>query len=423
MEIIFSILLDPRVIRQKLLNDATNREQLNYVNGISDDQLKRIINNALLAIKLGKNVNYVIGKNKLTNEKEIQIIDVDNTGRIRYGSRWSNGLHEFVELKEGLPIREQAYTVASISHPSYFEPYEEILGVTGTLGEVTERDEILQIYHVDSFDFPPNRKCLCKRDKTLILSTAAKKEEIIIDTIRKMKRKGRPILVLVYSIKESQKLSDILRIKRIDHLQKQDEDFVIDHAGRPGAETIATNMAGKGTDIHISDDALSNGGLHTLITFWPANIRVECQALGRSARQGQPGSCQIIIESNEFGNDETDPTEETLRNVYEKRSNEIKMRTAFRIDLIKKEKLIFSILNQYFEYIFRLKSFFESSSISLDDCEEANIYIIMNDLSSCWSQFYSTLLIEKNPIKDPKFHRFQGNSEQNQKHRRVKRKL
>lgn len=400
-----SIALDPRVIRQKLLNDATNREQLNDVNGISDDQLKRIINNALLAIKLEKNVNYVIGKNKLTNEKEIQIIDADNTGRIRYGSRWSNGLHEFVELKEGLPIREQTYTVASISHPSYFEPYEEIFGLTGTLGEVTERDEILQIYHVDSFDVPPNRKCLRKRDKTLILSTAAKKEEIIIDTIRKMKRKGRPILVLVYSIKESQKLSDILRIKRIDHLllndlQKQDEDFVIDRAGRPGAVTIATNTAGRGTDIHISDDALSNGGLHTLITFWPANIRVECQALGRSARQGQPGSCQIIFESNEFGNDETDPTEETLRNVYEKRSNEIKMRTAFRIDLIKKEKLIFSILNQYFEYIFRLKSFFESSSISLDDCEEANISIIINDLSSCWSQFYSTLLIDKNPKED-----------------------
>ena len=273
------MILDKQIIRQTLLNNASSEEQVKDINNISDEKLISLIDNALHAIRLQRDVNYVIGKNKRTGEEEIQIIDADNTGRIRYGCRWSGGLHEFVELKEGIELHKQNYTVASISHPSFFELYDEIFGLTGTLGEVAERNEIMQIYKVDTFDVPPNRKCLRKRDKTLIVSTVERKESIIIDTIKNMKKIGRPILVLVYSIKDSQRLSDLLRNERIDHFllndqQKQDEDFIIDRAGLPGSVTIATNTAGRGTDIRINKTALRNGGLHTLITFWPANIRV-----------------------------------------------------------------------------------------------------------------------------------------------------
>lgn len=125
-----------------------------------------------------KDVDYVVGRDKLTNKLEVFIVDVENTGRVMYGSRWSHGLHEFVELKEGLPIKEQTYTVASICHPSFFEPYEEIYGLTGTLGEESERNEIFNIYHFDTFDVPPNRRCQRKRDKTLIVKTEKKKKNI-----------------------------------------------------------------------------------------------------------------------------------------------------------------------------------------------------------------------------------------------------
>lgn len=157
--------------------------------------------------------------------------------------------------------------------------------------------------------------------KHLIVSTEQEKNTLIIEKIKQIKAENRSILIIVYSIDDSQKLSLILRKEKIDHFllngqQPQDEDFIIDRTGLPGSVTIATNTAGRGTDIHVDELVLKNGGLHTLITFLPSNFRVECQAFGRSARHGQKGSCQLLFVSDKCNPTNAEVSEQELEMIF-----------------------------------------------------------------------------------------------------------
>ena len=387
---------DPIKVREILSRNAINNDQYNELKNITNDEIIQYIQNAVKALKYLKGVRYVVAKNEKTGKSQVFIVDVDNTGRIMPNLRWTNGLHEFVELKEGIPIQGQGYTITSISHPSFFNQYEEIFGLTGTLGEESERNEILKIYHLDSFDVPPNKKCFRRRDKTLIVSTEQEKNALIIEKIKQIKAKNRSILIIVYSIEDSQKLSLILRKEKIDHFllndqQPQDEDFIIDRTGLPGSVTIATNTAGRGTDIHVDELVLKNGGLHTLITFWPSKLRVEYQAFGRSARQGQKGSCQLLFVSDKCNPTNAEVSEQTLEMIYNERTIHNQLKSIFRINKINYEKQLHFILKQYFSYIYQIKAFLESpesQSILKTKYAGINSLAIIGELNCLWAKFY-----------------------------------
>lgn len=191
-------------VRDELINVASGRYS-KEVDLISDRKIVKWVISALRAMIFERGKEY-----KVTNGNKIEITDFKNTGRIMVGSEWSNGLHQFVEVKEGIAASSENAVIASISHPSFFKDYEEIYGLTGTLGESVERDEIMKVYKVDSFDAPSNRKCLRTREKTLITKLSdtnakiSEKHKQILRVIKEMMKAKRATLVIVETINESE---------------------------------------------------------------------------------------------------------------------------------------------------------------------------------------------------------------------------
>ena len=364
---------------------------------ISDRKIVKWIISALKAMTFERGKEY-----KVTNGNKIEIADFKNTGRIMVGSEWSNGLHQFIEVKEGITASSENSVIASISHPSFFKDYEEIYGLTGTLGESFERDEIMNVYKVDSFDAPSNRKCLRTREKTLITKFSEKHKQIL-RVIKEMIKAKRPTLVIVETINESEKLSNILHSENIRHFllndcQKEDEEFIVSRAGKPSAVTIATNTAGRGTDIKIDRAVENNGGLHVILGFFPVNLRVECQGLGRSGRQGQKGTCQIILESDEYATDAVEATEETLKKMYNKRSSEVQKLSNYRKEVFQIEIERYKVLQKFFLYIRCFTNFIETpeaaeiihSELKCADSENFSRFVT-NELQLEWADFYTRL--------------------------------
>lgn len=231
---------------------------------------------------------------------DIVIVDYANTGRTNEGCQWQSGIHQFLQVKHGLPPSAELLTSASISHPSFFAQYQEIYGLTGTMGEQIERLEVQEVYGVETFDVPPRFPSQRKTLKPRILPDKSKQAEVILRDIKQMKKSGRPTLILFESIKESNQFSDLLKSKGIAHqllneTQKESEDYIIARAGESEAVTDATNTAGRGNNIILSQQSKNAGGLHMIFTFYPENSRVEEQGYGRAGRQGNPGSCCMII--------------------------------------------------------------------------------------------------------------------------------
>ena len=264
------------------------------------------------------------------------------------------------------------------------------------MGEEVERNEIRSIYKVDTFDVPPNR------NETSIVPTEDEKHELIIDKIKEVTKQRRPILVIVLTISESQRLSEKLRSRNIKHfvlndVQVEDEDFIIDRVGKCGAVTVATNTAGHGTDIRLEKMAADCGGLHVIISFFfPVNLRVECQGLRRAGRQGQPGSCQIIFSSDIFAGDIPTVSEDILRIIYEDRTETVQRYSSKRLQFVQKENLIFNVLINFFK---QMRAFLESPQgeqlIRFNGGEYLGNHYdsesILNDLSLKWSQFYTSI--------------------------------
>lgn len=231
---------------------------------------------------------------------DIVIVDYANTGRTSEGCQWQHGIHQFLQAKHRLKITPESLTGASISHPTYFGLYSIIFGLTGTMGEIIEREEVQEIYGVESFDVPPHFPSQRKTLPPIIAPNAVEQFKILLSIAKETQAAGQPLLLLFESIKDTNDFSEYLRSQSVQHqvlneTQRESEDYIVARAGQAGMITVATNIAARGTDIILSPESKEAGGLLQVFVFYPENSRVEGQGAGRAARQGQPGACQMVL--------------------------------------------------------------------------------------------------------------------------------
>ena len=238
-----------------------------------------------------KNIEYVVMDNK------VMIVD-EQTGRIMDGRRYSDGLHQAIEAKENVKIEAATQTFATVTLQNYFRMYQKLSGMTGTA--ITEAGEFWEIYKLDVIEIPTNRPITRSDENDLIYKTKREKYNAVIDEVTKLSNNGRPILIGTTSVEISELLSKTLTIRKIKHnvlnakLHKKEAEIVAE-AGNPGIVTIATNMAGRGTDIKLSEIVKKSGGLAIIGTERHDSRRVDRQLRGRSGRQGDPGSSQFFV--------------------------------------------------------------------------------------------------------------------------------
>lgn len=228
---------------------------------------------------------------------EVKIVD-EQTGRIMEGRRYSDGLHQAIEAKENVKIEAATQTFATITLQNYFRMYNKLAGMTGTAE--TEASELWQIYKLDVVVIPTNRPILREDKQDLVFKTNREKYNAVIEEIERLTAAGRPVLVGTTSVEISQLLSRALQLRKIQHnvlnakLHAKEAEIVA-MAGGPGVVTIATNMAGRGTDIKLQGDVKANGGLAIIGTERHDSRRVDRQLRGRAGRQGDPGSSQFYV--------------------------------------------------------------------------------------------------------------------------------
>ena len=249
-------------------------------------------------------------KEYVVRDGEVVIVD-EFTGRLQFGRRWSDGLHQAVEAKEGLKIQRESITYATITLQNYFRMYEKLAGMTGTAA--TEGDEFLKIYKLDVTVVPTNVSMIREDKSDLIFQTEEGKWRSVTEDIAEKHQQGQPVLVGTTSIEASEQLSNMLRRRGIPHevlnaKNHQHEAAIVAQAGRLGAVTVSTNMAGRGTDIVLGgsetdrqgwqddhDKVVQMGGLHVIGTDHHDARRIDNQLRGRSGRQGDPGSSQFYV--------------------------------------------------------------------------------------------------------------------------------
>ncbi|HAJ95707.1 MAG TPA: preprotein translocase subunit SecA [Actinobacteria bacterium] len=251
-----------------------------------------------------KDVDYML--------KDGQIVIVDEfTGRLMPGRRYSEGLHQAIEAREGVKIRDENQTLATITIQNYFRMYEKLAGMTGTA--ITEASEFRHIYKLDTVVIPTNMPMIRKDLQDLIYRDEDIKFNKVVEDIIERHGRGQPILVGTISIEKSESLSDMLKRRGVPHQvlnarYHEKEAEIIAKAGQRGAVTIATNMAGRGTDIVLGDGVADLGGLHVLGTERHESRRIDNQLRGRSGRQGDNGSSQFYMSTEDdllrlFGSD------------------------------------------------------------------------------------------------------------------------
>ncbi len=238
-----------------------------------------------------KDVEYVVMDNK------VKIVD-EQTGRILEGRRYSDGLHQAIEAKENVKVEASTQTYATITLQNYFRMYHKLAGMTGTA--VTEAGELWNIYKLDVVVIPTNVPVIRKDHEDLVYKTKREKYNAVIDEIVKLNKEGRPILVGTTSVEISELLSRMLKMKGLKHnvlnaKLHQREAEIVAEAGKTGTITIATNMAGRGTDIKLTPEVRKAGGLAIIGTERHESRRVDRQLRGRAGRQGDPGSSQFFV--------------------------------------------------------------------------------------------------------------------------------
>src|SRR5580765_5508569 len=262
------------------LYDARNMQYVNH------------LNQALKAQSLfQRDVDYVV------QEGEVKIVD-EFTGRIMEGRRWSEGLHQAVEAKEGVAIQEENVTLATITLQNYFRLYEKLGGMTGTAK--TEEKEFVEIYNLHVVEIPTNVDVARDDRNDYIFKTKEEKYNAVLDDIRERHEVGQPVLVGTISVEVSEHLSQLLERSGIPHnvlnaKAHEREAEIIKDAGQPGAVTIATNMAGRGVDIKLAEGMTELGGLYVLGTERHEARRIDNHLRGRSGRQGDPGESRFYL--------------------------------------------------------------------------------------------------------------------------------
>lgn len=281
-----AVLTEDGIIRiQEILNvgnlyDVRNIEVLHHVN------------QSLRAHTLFKNeVDYVIRDGKI-------IIVDEFTGRMKEGSRWSDGLHQAVEAKEGVDVKNENQTLASITFQNYFRLYSKLSGMTGTAD--TEADEFMKIYNLEVVVIPTNLPMVRDDQADVVYASRKAKYEAVSQLILECNKKGQPVLVGTISIESSELISEFLTSKGIRHevLNAKNharEAEIVALAGQKGAVTIATNMAGRGTDIKLTEETKKLGGLFIIGTERHESRRIDNQLRGRSGRQGDPGCSKFFL--------------------------------------------------------------------------------------------------------------------------------
>ncbi len=258
---------------------------------VKSDRIHTVIQLLKAYTLFEKDVEYVIIDNK------VKIVD-EQTGRIMEGRRYSDGLHQAIEAKENVKVEAATQTYATITLQNYFRMYKKLAGMTGTA--ITEAGEFWDIYKLDVVEIPTNKPVIRKDHEDLIYKTKREKYNAVIDEIENLVNQGRPVLVGTTSVETSELLSRMLNRKRIKHnvlnaKLHQKEAQIVKEAGEAGTVTIATNMAGRGTDIKLGEGVKEAGGLAIIGTERHESRRVDRQLRGRAGRQGDPGSSQFYV--------------------------------------------------------------------------------------------------------------------------------
>lgn len=282
------------LIEQEKLTDEQKMEKKLLINAEDSKRKERAHNLRQLLrahLLMERDVDYILDQGKIV------IID-ENTGRPQPGRRFSDGLHQAIEAKEGVKIQKETQTYATVTLQNYFRMYDKLAGMTGTA--ITEANEFKEIYKLEVLQIPTHKTCIRTQFNDEIYMTEREKYTALIAHIKEVHEKGRPILIGTESVEVSEKLARILRQNSIPHTvlnakNHAHEAQIIADAGRPGAVTVATNMAGRGTDIKLQGDAAQRGGLHVIGTTRHQSRRIDRQLLGRSARLGDPGSSKFYI--------------------------------------------------------------------------------------------------------------------------------
>ena len=256
------------------------------------DKLIEAIEKALQA-----NHRFILDHHYMIHEKKIVIID-ESTGRPMPDRQWRDGLHQAVEAKEGAPIHLAADHAASVTYQSYFRQYKALAGMTGTI--VQNSPEVRRVFKLRVVPVPTNRPVVRKLFPDLIYPTEEAKFDAIVADVNKMGAIGRPVLIGTRTVEKSESISRRLTALGIEHSvlnakQDKEEAQIISLAGQKGRVTVATNMAGRGTDIKLGPGVADLGGLHVIGTERHEAIRVDRQMLGRAGRQGDPGSGQFYL--------------------------------------------------------------------------------------------------------------------------------
>ncbi len=283
-----------RIDEDPEFSDEQKRQERERLQTLFDERSESIHNIAQLLkayCLYEKDVHYIIEDGKV-------IIVDEHTGRPMYGRRFSEGLHMALEAKEGVEIERETRTLASVTIQNYFRMYEKLAGMTGTAA--TEANEFKDIYNLEVLEVPTNEPCIRSDYHDLIYKTKRDKYKAIIDEVRGCHQHGQPVLLGTISVEVSEILGKMLKRERIPHSvlnakHHQAEAEIIVQAGQSGAVTIATNMAGRGTDIVLGEGVPDAGGLHVLASERHDARRIDRQLRGRGARQGDAGSSRFYI--------------------------------------------------------------------------------------------------------------------------------
>jgi len=269
------------------------------IENLYDPRNVQLVNHLIQALKAQslyqRDIEYVI------QDGEVKIVD-EFTGRIMEGRRWSEGLHQAVEAKEGVRIQEENQTLATITLQNYFRLYEKLGGMTGTAK--TEEKEFVEIYDLHVVEIPTNVRVARNDENDFIFKTKEAKFAAVIDDLAGRYEKGQPVLVGTIAVETSEYLSELMKRRGIPHnvlnaKEHERESEIIKDAGQPGQVTIATNMAGRGVDIKLGEGVVALGGLYVLATERHESRRIDNQLRGRSGRQGDPGETRFYLSAQD----------------------------------------------------------------------------------------------------------------------------
>ncbi|HPN67587.1 MAG TPA: preprotein translocase subunit SecA [bacterium] len=288
--------VDEKLKAVSLTEDGINHvEKILGINNIYEEKGIKTVHHLEEALKaqilFKKDRDYVV------KNGEILIVD-EFTGRLMPGRRYSRGLHQAIEAKEGVEIKRESKTVATITFQNYFRLYKKLAGMTGTAA--TEAEELSSIYKLDVIQIPTNKSVVRQDKNDLIYKTEEGKFDAVVQDIKNRNEAGQPVLVGTISVEKSEYLSDLLTRTGIAHnvlnaKNHEKESEIVANAGNKAAVTIATNMAGRGTDIKLDEEIKQLGGLHIIGTERHESRRIDNQLRGRSGRQGDPGSSQFFV--------------------------------------------------------------------------------------------------------------------------------